>query len=47
MIVDPNAEIAEGFTANVMPTDYGQTISKPEIEQLAQFLVENSPAGGG
>jgi cytochrome c551/c552 len=46
MIVDPNAEIAEGFSANVMPSSYGQTISKKELEQLVQFLVENSPAGG-
>ena len=46
MIDDPNAEIAEGYPANVMPTNYGQSISKGELEQLAQFLVKNSPAGG-
>lgn len=46
MIVEPNAEIAEGFSANVMPQDYGQTFSKQELKQLVQFLVENSPAGG-
>ncbi len=46
MIDDPNSEIAEGFSANVMPTDYGKTISQPELEQLVQFLIENSPAGG-
>jgi cytochrome c551/c552 len=46
MIVDPNAEIAEGFSANVMPQNYGQDISKKELEQLVQFLIENSPAGG-
>ena len=46
MIVDPNAEIAEGFSANVMPQNYGQSISKKELEQLVQFLIENSPAGG-
>jgi cytochrome c551/c552 len=46
MIVDPNAEIAEGYSANVMPTDYGQSISKGELEQLVQFLIKNSPAGG-
>jgi mono/diheme cytochrome c family protein len=47
MIVDPNAEIAEGYSANVMPKSYGQTIPKKELEQLVQFLIENSPAGGG
>jgi mono/diheme cytochrome c family protein len=46
MIVDPNAEIAEGYTANVMPQEYSQALSKPELEQLVHFLVENSPAGG-
>ena len=30
MIVDPNAEIAEGYSANVMPKNYGQSISKSE-----------------
>jgi cytochrome c551/c552 len=46
MIVDPNAEIAEGYSANVMPTNYGQSISKGELEQLVQFLIKNSRAGG-
>ena len=46
MIVKPNAEIAEGFSANVMPQDYGQTIPSEELEELVQFLVANSPAGG-
>lgn len=46
MIVDPNAEIAEGYSANVMPQNYGQSIPKEELEQLVQFLIENSPAGG-
>ena len=46
MIVDPNAEIAEGYPPNVMPTNYGQSISKGELEQLVQFLIKNSPAGG-
>jgi len=46
MIVKPNAEIAEGFSANVMPQDYGQTIPNEELGELVKFLVENSPAGG-
>ncbi len=46
MIVDPNAEIAEGYSANVMPTNYGQSISEGELQQLVQFLIKNSPAGG-
>ncbi len=47
MIVNPNAEIAEGYPANVMPANFGETISAKEIEQLVEFLVENSPAGEG
>ncbi len=47
MIVDPNAEIVQGFSANVMPPDYGSTLSKKELEDLVQFLSENSPAGKG
>lgn len=47
MIVDPNAEVVKGFPANVMPPTYGQSISKKEIEQLVQYLIENTPAGGG
>jgi mono/diheme cytochrome c family protein len=46
MIVDPNAEIAEGYAANIMPPDYGQILSTQELGQLTDFLVENSPAGG-
>jgi cytochrome c551/c552 len=47
MIDDPNAEIAEGYSANVMPKNYGQVIPQKELEQLVEFLIENSPAGGG
>jgi mono/diheme cytochrome c family protein len=47
MIVDPNAEIVKGYPANVMPPDFGQTLSKKELEDLIEFLVENSAAGKG
>jgi mono/diheme cytochrome c family protein len=47
MITDPNSEIAEGYSANVMPQTYGQSIPKSELEQLVQFLINNSRAGGG
>jgi cytochrome c551/c552 len=46
MIVDPNSEIAEGYSANVMPQTYGQSIPTKELEQLVQFLIDNSRAGG-
>lgn len=44
MIVDPNAELAEGYSANLMPTNYGQTLSKSEVHQLAEYLVATTPA---
>ena len=47
MIVDPNAEIAPGYPANVMPPDFGQKLSKEEIENLVEFLLESAGSGGG
>jgi mono/diheme cytochrome c family protein len=47
MIVDPNAEVVKGFPPNVMPQNYGETLSKKELEDLVKYLVENTPAGKG
>lgn len=44
MIVDPEAEIAEGYSGGIMPQTYGQSIGKEELGQLVEFLVDNSPA---
>jgi mono/diheme cytochrome c family protein len=44
-IVDPNKDIAKGYPANVMPATFGETISAKELEQLVEFLVENTPGG--
>jgi len=44
MIVEPNSEVVEGFSVNVMPQDYGQKLSSQEVHQLAGFLVESTPA---
>lgn len=44
MIVDPNSELAEGYPANVMPQDYGQTLSPTEMHELAEYLVATTPA---
>ncbi len=44
MIFEPNSELAEGYPANVMPQTYGQTLSKAEVHQLAEYLVASTPA---
>jgi mono/diheme cytochrome c family protein len=44
MIVNPNVEVVEGYSPNVMPQTYGQTFSKAEIHELAEFLVASTPA---
>ncbi len=44
MIVNPNTEVVEGYSANVMPQDYGQTLSSEEVHAVATFLVANSAA---
>ncbi|HVO55578.1 MAG TPA: c-type cytochrome [Solirubrobacterales bacterium] len=45
-IVDPNKEIAKGYPPNVMPQTFGQSLSKKEIEELVEFLIEKTSKGG-
>jgi mono/diheme cytochrome c family protein len=39
-IVDPSAEIAPGYADNLMPKDYGQTLTEKQLADLVAFLVE-------
>jgi mono/diheme cytochrome c family protein len=39
-IVDPNAEIASGFTAGVMPQTYGDQLDDKQLADLVAFLAE-------
>jgi cytochrome c oxidase subunit 2 len=39
-IVNPNAEIAQGFGPNVMPQNYGETLTDKQIADLVAFLSE-------
>ncbi len=39
-IVDPNAEITEGYQPNVMPQDYGDRLSEAELDALVAYLIE-------
>jgi mono/diheme cytochrome c family protein len=44
-IVDPNKDIAKGYPPSVMPSTFEQTISAKELEQLVEYLIENTPGG--
>jgi mono/diheme cytochrome c family protein len=44
-IVDPNKEIAKGYPPNVMPQTFEESISEKELEQLVEYLIENTPGG--
>ena len=47
-IVDPNAQVTQGFPPNVMPTTYGDDISPDDLAQLVQFLIgETGGSTGG
>jgi cytochrome c551/c552 len=38
-IVDPNAYIAKGYKANVMPQTFGTSLSKTQLADLVAFIV--------
>lgn len=39
-ITDPNAEIAKGFSPNVMPQNYGTQLTSKQIADLVAFLLQ-------
>src|ERR1700744_2528131 len=41
-IEDPNAKIAQGYPANVMPQNFKEIIQPEEIKELVKFLSENA-----
>ncbi len=41
-IVDPEAKIAEGYPAGVMPQEFGTKIPPEELKELVKFLSENA-----
>jgi mono/diheme cytochrome c family protein len=45
-IVDPNAHLAKGYPANVMPANFGTTIKPNEIDELVEYLIESTAKGG-
>jgi len=46
-IVDPNAKIAKGYPANVMPANFGESLTPKELEALVEYLIESASKGGG
>jgi mono/diheme cytochrome c family protein len=46
-ISDPNAIIAPGYQPNVMPQTFGQTLTPPQLQQLATYLQQATNGGGG
>ena len=47
MIVDPEAEIAAGYSGGIMPTVFGESLSEEELSDLVEFIYVNSAAGEG
>jgi mono/diheme cytochrome c family protein len=41
-IVNPDAEVAEGFSQELMPEDYGDKLSDEELANLVAFLVQST-----
>jgi mono/diheme cytochrome c family protein len=39
--VDPEAEIAEGFSGGLMP-NYGESLSDEQVDALVEYLTEVS-----
>jgi mono/diheme cytochrome c family protein len=49
-VVDPNAHIAKGYPANVMPQNFSTIITPTQLNQLVQYLITSTAkgsAGGG
>ena len=40
-IVDPNKEITSGYAANIMPQDFGQKLSRKQLDDLVAFLLQS------
>jgi cytochrome c oxidase subunit II len=44
-IVDPNAEVAQGFQPGVMPENYGDQLSEEQLKGLVDYLLEATKGG--
>ncbi|MEA2282911.1 MAG: hypothetical protein QOK21_3518, partial [Solirubrobacteraceae bacterium] len=41
-IVDPNKEIVSGYSANVMPTNYGKALTSQELDALVNYVYHST-----
>jgi len=41
-IVDPDAELAEGFGSGIMPQNFGDTMTPEELDALITYLVDST-----
>ena len=41
-IVDPNKEIVPGYSANVMPTNYGTALTQQELDALVNYVYRST-----
>ena len=41
-IVDPNKEIISGYSANVMPTNYGTALTAQELDTLVNYVYHST-----
>ncbi|MGE5857492.1 MAG: c-type cytochrome [Solirubrobacterales bacterium] len=46
-ISNPNAQITPGYQPNVMPQNFGQTLTPPQLQQLVAYLQQATGGGGG
>jgi mono/diheme cytochrome c family protein len=46
-ISDPNAKITPGYPANVMPQNFGQTLTPDQLSALVAYLQQATGGGGG
>jgi len=45
-VADPNKEIAKGYPPNVMPANYEQILSSKELEDVVQYLFDETGGKG-
>ena len=45
-IVDPGAYVQPGYSDGIMPTSFGQSLTKEQLDHLVAFLVQSAQKSG-